>query len=120
MKRITKILLGLYCTSMLFMTGCIEETFPTNGVTEDGLESSTKGLDAKLWAMPAFAFNYGTVSASAGYDWGYGSIMHIRDVMTQDMPINQSNYDHYSAWEGIFLPSSSGTIIGNLFRRQIS
>ena len=102
MKRITKILLGLYCTSMLFMTGCIEETFPTNGVTEDGLESSTKGLDAKLWAMPAFAFNYGTVSASAGYDWGYGSIMHIRDVMTQDMPINQSNYDHYSAWEGNF------------------
>jgi len=60
-------------------------------VTEDGLESSTKGLDAKLWAMPAFAFNYGTDSASAGYDWGYGSIMHIRDVMTQDMPINQSN-----------------------------
>ena len=33
---------------------------------------------------------------------GNGSIMHIRDVMTQDMPINQSNYDHYSAWEGNF------------------
>ena len=33
MKTITKILLGLYCTSMLFMTG--KKHLPTNGVTED-------------------------------------------------------------------------------------
>ena len=28
-----------------------------------------------------------------------GSIMHVRDVMTEEMVINESNYDHYSAWE---------------------
>jgi tetratricopeptide (TPR) repeat protein len=100
MKNISKIVLGVCCASMLSMTGCIEETFPTSAATEEGITSSTKGLEAKLWAMPAFALNFGTVSTSAGYDWGYGSIMHIRDVMTQDMPIVQSNYDHYSAWEG--------------------
>ena len=34
------------------------------------------------------------------YDWGYGSIMHIRDVMGEEMntPPDQ-NFDHYSVWE---------------------
>ena len=80
-------LLGLCCSSSILLSGCIEETFPTNGATEDVISSSDKGIEAKLWAMPAFAVNFGTVSTSVGYDWGYGSIMHIRDVMTQDMPL---------------------------------
>lgn len=97
--KISNILLGLCCSSSILLSGCIEETFPTNGATEDVISSSDKGLEAKLWAIPAFAVNHGTVSTSVGYDWGYGSIMHIRDVMTQDMPIYASSYDHYSAWE---------------------
>lgn len=36
---------------------------------------------------------------SLAYDWGYGSIMHIRDVMTEQFPVVYNSYDWYSAWE---------------------
>lgn len=32
------------------------------------------------------------------YYWGYGSLMHIRDVMTGDMTVVESPYDWYSTW----------------------
>lgn len=103
MKRnISKLLLGACLSSTLWMsTSCIDETFPTSGATEDQLGSSAKATEALLWAMPAFLNNYATVSSDYHYDWGYGSIMHIRDVMTEDMPIAYSNsgYDWYEPWE---------------------
>ena len=98
MKKISKIILGICCSSSLLLSGCIEETFPTNSATDEQLTSSSKATEALLWAMPAFANDFKTWSAG-DYDWGYGSIMHVRDVMTEEMVINESNYDHYSAWE---------------------
>ena len=81
------------------LTGCIEEVFPTNGVTEDQLAASSKATEALVYAMPAYFNHYATVSSDAAYDWGYGSMMHIRDVMTEDMAIVSSGYDWYTAWE---------------------
>ena len=51
--------------------------------------------------MPAFFNNWATISSGYHYDWGYGSIMHIRDVMTEDMAVAYSNsgYDWYESWE---------------------
>ena len=99
MKRhISKIFLGLCCSASVLMTGCIEETFPTDVATEDQLASSSKATEALLWAMPAFFNNLGTLSSSYHYDWGYGSIMHIRDVMTEDMAVISSGYDWYTSW----------------------
>ena len=44
--------------------------------------------------------------------WGYGSIMHIRDLMGEEMSIVKSNYDHFTFWE-------TNTFIGGLhFRTQ--
>lgn len=85
------------------LTGCVDETFPTTGATEEQLGASAKAAEALLWAMPAFnnkfdVLGYGSVDASH-YDYGYPSIMHIRDVMTADMPIAPSGYDHYTYWE---------------------
>jgi hypothetical protein len=80
------------------MSGCIEETFPTNTATEDQLASSAKATEALLYAMPAFANKYDVLGSSAAYDWGYGSIMHIRDVMTEDMAIISNSYDWYTTW----------------------
>ncbi len=31
--------------------------------------------------------------------WGYGSIMHIRDLMGEDMAVPKTYYDHYNAWQ---------------------
>ena len=95
---ISKILLGICCTTSVMTTGCIEETFPTDVATQDQLSSSDKATEALLWAMPAFFNKYG-VAGGRDYDWGYGSIMHIRDVMTEDMAVISSGYDWYSTWE---------------------
>lgn len=32
------------------------------------------------------------------YDWGYGSVMHVRDVMTGDMTVASASYDWYNSW----------------------
>lgn len=96
MKNIKKIILGFCCTSLL-LSGCIDETFPTSVATENQLASSAKATEALLWAMPAYFIHFQTVSTNH-FDWGYGSIMHIRDVLTEDLTRISSNYDWYSSW----------------------
>ena len=50
--------------------------------------------------MPAYFNSYRILDTEgADYDWGYGSLMHIRDVMTADMAIPASGYDHYQSWQ---------------------
>ena len=92
MKNISKLFLCICCSSSILMTGCIDETFPTNVATSDQLSSSAKATEALLWAMPAYTnkFNvFAVVPSNDAYafDWGYGSIMHIRDVMTEDFAV---------------------------------
>ena len=85
--NITKIFAGMFCAATLFSaTSCIEETFPTDAATEDQLGASAKATEALLWAMPAFLNDESTVAGNH-YEWGYGSQMHIRDVMTGDMTV---------------------------------
>lgn len=83
------------------LTSCIEETFPTNGMTQEQLGSSSKATEALVWGMSAFTNKYNVLNQTdtRAYDWGYGSIMHIRDVMTEDMTIVSNSYDWYSSWE---------------------
>lgn len=99
MKYISRIFVCIISLYTFLLSSCIEETFPNSGATEEIIDNSDKGIESKLWAIPAFALNFATVTDAVGYDWGYGSIMHIRDVMTQDMPIYNSPYDHYTPWE---------------------
>ncbi len=98
MKKIAKYILGICCASSLLMTGCIDETFPTNVATGDQLASSAKATEALLWAMPAYANKFDVLGSEAHYDWGYGSIIHIRDVMTEEYAVATSTYDHYTNW----------------------
>lgn len=97
--NIAKLLAGICLSSSLFMTvGCIEETFPTDAATEDQLKGSETALEAMLWAMPGSLNTVGTIDKNRHWDWGYGSIMHVRDVMTEDMAVASSGYDWYSSW----------------------
>lgn len=97
--NITKIFVGMFCAASLFTTtSCIDETFPTDAATEEQLGSSAKATEALLWAMPAYVNNHATLSSDYHYDWGYGSLMHIRDVMTGDMTVVATGYDWYSSW----------------------
>ena len=97
--NITKIFAGVLCAASLFTTtSCIEETFPTSAATEDQLGASDKATEALLWAMPAYINNFATIGDDYHFDWGYGSIMHVRDVMTGDMTVPAIGYDWYSKW----------------------
>ncbi len=98
--KISTLFVGLgLAASSLMSTSCIEETFPTDIATDEVISSSAKATEALLWAMPAFMNNYATLSSSYHYDWGYGSVMHIRDVMTGDLPVVASGYNWYTNWE---------------------
>lgn len=96
--NISKAIVGLCLASTVFSTtGCIEETFPTNAATQEQLASSAKATEALLWAMPAFFNKYDCLGSGRHDDWGYGTMMHIRDVMTADMAIISSGYNWYSS-----------------------
>ena len=98
--KISTLFVGLgVAASSLMTTGCIEETFPTDLATQDQLEANEGVTASLMWAMPAFMNNVGTLDPNSHYDWGYGSVMHVRDVMTGDLPVVASGYNWYTNWE---------------------
>ncbi|MCF0235562.1 MAG: RagB/SusD family nutrient uptake outer membrane protein [Bacteroidaceae bacterium] len=98
MKTFKHILWVAAAASSMLMSSCIEETFPTSGATEQQLGQSSKATEALALGMPAYMVNFGTVSTGYHYDYGYPSIMHIRDVMTGDLTVPSIGYDWYSSW----------------------
>lgn len=101
MKILNKSLVAASLVGAMTLTSCIEEVQPTQVITQEQLNSSSKATEALLWAMPSFLNDYATVTGSStpGYVFGYGSLMHIRDAMTNDQAMISSGYDHFSAWE---------------------
>ncbi|MBR2945723.1 MAG: RagB/SusD family nutrient uptake outer membrane protein [Bacteroidaceae bacterium] len=103
MKKFYKSILGAGVMAMTLsaMTSCMDETEPTTVATDAQVQSSPSAAKGLLMAMPA-NFNYATFFDSwtdAGHCYfGYGSIMHIRDIMTADLGENTTNYSHWSAW----------------------
>ena len=82
----------------LGLTGCIEETLPLGGaITSSQVEGSAKGLEASLNGPAAIITDVFTTSSNH-YDWGYGAAMHVRDIMTADMAVSSSTYNHFSPW----------------------
>ena len=98
MKPIYKTLLLSVALAPAF-TSCIEEVLPSDTLTESQVSQSDNAIGAYFFGMGSFLNNYATLSSSYHYDWGYGSIMHVRDVMTDDMSIRAGGYDWYSSWE---------------------
>lgn len=94
----SKLILGTCLAGTFVLTGCLDETLPTSGATEDQMNASAKATEARMWAIPA-TMNYFAVLSEDHWDYGYSSIMHIRDLMTADMPVTFSNYNQYSVWE---------------------
>lgn len=93
-KNIVKTLL---VSTPFLLTGCIEETEPMNGnATARQIQGNAQASEALVSALPA-TFN-DIFSRSEHYTFGYGGIMHIRDVMTGDMATVQSNYDAFDAF----------------------
>ena len=74
--------------SLTSLTGCMEETEPTTVATEKQIQQSSAASDAFLMAMPAYLNHLNSTLAHDPYSWhavfGYGAMMYIRDMMTQD------------------------------------
>lgn len=96
MKNRIKIFSSL-CILPALLCGCIDETVPTNGTTEEVVNSSPKAIEALVWAMPAFMNDYMTV-ASSHDQFGYGGIMHLRDYLGEDMAYMDNPYMWFSGW----------------------
>ena len=118
MNKIMKLMAAGCLSSTLLLTGCIEETFPTNAATEDQVTSSNQAAAAMLWAMHAQLNTPATTVGTYHFDFGYGAMMHIRDVLTNDLPIQYSGYDHFWPWEeAVYLGKdyAYGQIIWNYY-----
>lgn len=101
MKTSIKLLTAFaFCSAAFTVTGCIDETEPTNFVLQDAVDESTNSVTAMLRGLAA-CFN--TLDARTGnygdYAFGYGGLMHIRDVETEDLAVAYSDYDHFQPWE---------------------
>ena len=88
--KIYKSIFGLCvaAVSLSSLTGCMEETEPTTVATEKQIQQSSSASDAFLMAMPAYFNHFNATLADDPYVWhavfGYGAMMYIRDMMTQD------------------------------------
>lgn len=99
-KNIKTITGAMLCLAAFGLSSCMDETEPTDGLTQDQVNESPNSVSGMLMAMPA---RFNALDARTGnfadYAIGYGGIMHVRDVQTEDMSIVESDYDHFSAWE---------------------
>lgn len=98
MKKINQYILGLglVALSLSTFTSCEEETEPTSYATTKQLQRSSEATEALLSAIPA---SLNTVwDRSYHFSYSYGSMMKIRDVMTADEALSESDYNQYRHW----------------------
>lgn len=93
MKNIITSALILAVGSFAF-TSCMEETFPTSGLTEDQLTASSKALNSLANGMPSYMIT-NDVWDKGQTDFGYPSRMIIRNLQTQDCLQNYNGYQHF-------------------------
>lgn len=94
MKKNIFVNMAIAVVSLSTLTGCLEETFPANGIaTEDQVGESGSATEALVMAMPAYCHTVNWDDLHMCF--GYGSMMHIRDLQTGDavMQYSGSNYD---------------------------
>ena len=86
MKNIYKFLAMVLATAVL-TTGCIKETFPTDGATQDQIAESASALESMVGAIAVnMAYPYSAFGSSQnyGFDFGYpGSFGQQADQSSQ-------------------------------------
>ncbi len=96
MKRYIKSLITVGLFSLAFVnTSCLDEVEPTDRATVDQIGASSKATVGLLNAMPQYLND---ADDDNHFDFGYGCMIHMRDVLTGDMFITASGYDWFSPW----------------------
>lgn len=100
MKAFNKILLAMTVAAPLALTGCLDETFPTDEVTNEQLEGNAMALDAQVGGIPSYMKTL-NVWRDTPTDFAYPSQMIIRDLLCQDMIQVYNSYQHFSSFQSI-------------------
>ncbi len=81
-------------TTFSLFTSCVEQAFPTNMYTQEQFNKSPRAKEGAFWAIPS------TIVQPIGYHWrfGWGGVMHARDVMTGDYTSPYQDYDPFVAF----------------------
>ena len=93
--------LAFAAASALVLSGCIDEVKPEGStIVTDQLQSSVMAAQAAVSAVPGMIIYTNSDNTGVHSDFGYPSMMIIRDRMTGDMTINckGTNYDHFSGY----------------------
>lgn len=113
MKTIFKKIAAVAVAVPLVLSSCIEETFPTSGVTNDQLDQNSQALEGIIKGMPAYMKKYHTWNTNS-YNFGYPSIINMLNVMGQDVYQNPTGYDWFSFWAEVHLGLNSGYIFSQV------
>lgn len=100
MKKINKFKIGLVLSlaAAVSLSSCIEETFPTSSATTEQVGGSESAIEGLLNGIPA-NLQKNIFSSRQDWDYGYSSLMHIRDVMTQDLATaDDKGFNQYWSW----------------------
>ncbi len=112
MKKILKSFAVLTVASTM-LTGCIEETFPTNGVTSGQVAESSKSLEAVVKGMPAYMKKWHVWSTNA-FDFGYPSVFIAQNVMTNDMIMPYNGYQHFMYWQEVTISIDPTSLLSQI------
>lgn len=83
------------------LTGCVDEVLPTSGIVQSQLEGSSKATEAIVMGMPAYLNKADAMGADQAYDWGNPALMHVRDVMTEDLTAPAIGYNWFTTWSSV-------------------
>lgn len=113
MKTIYKKIAAVALAMPMMLTSCIEETFPTSGVTTEQVGENSQGVEAIVKGMPAYMKKYHTWNTNS-YNLGYPGIFMMLGVQTQDMIQNPTGYDWFSFWAEVSLGLNSGYVMSQV------
>lgn len=91
-KYIKYLIIGVLTFSLV---GCIDETIPTQYATGNQVGGSESALEALANSSAAFMYAYNYFGTLPAQEFGYPSMMLMRDALT-DAPYVTSNYNHFS------------------------
>lgn len=110
MKTIYSKIAAVALAMPVMLTGCIEETFPTSGVTTEQVGENSKGVDAIVQGMPAYMKRY-HLWGEYSFNFGYPSFFLQMGVQTQDMIQKSTGYDWFSFWGEVSLNLNSDMLM---------
>lgn len=91
MKIQIKYMLAL-ALAVPMLSSCLDEEYPTNGMTQEQVDGSAGAMEALNTAVAAQMLNIGKSYGSCGYA---GQMLEL-DAMTGQIPVAKAGYDYYT------------------------